>query len=513
MGRFMEAMVVCKKGMKAHPNLPSPRVLLARVYLGQGKDKKALEEAVAALQIAPADKATLRFVGDLQLKTGEADAGKANLLKAFDADPSDAETQARARPVEARAARSRSRPSLRPSGSRSRLPAPAAPAGVPMAGPGARQIETVAPMRARVPNVGPPVITPGPGTAAPAPARTMSSGGMPAARAAAGSGPRLPGRTARPAPGRAAAAALRDRRRGRGRRRRPPVAPQGRRQPALEGDVPRHRAAAPAADRRVLRLRHLQREEAARGEPAAEDRDRRAQARQLRVVREGDRRRRGRARQGSEQHRRPRLPRLRVHDSVRRARPRQRARHGPAAHPGGGVGRSERGLQLLPLRRAGAAEGVRQEDPRGGEGPRGPRRPVRGAGEEERHALPHARDAPDERRRPREGAREPAGGAGQVSRRPAHLRRARQPLPAPGRELARGGELRPGAPLREGPPRLAARRLDAPAREGRPELRPGGARAEPAAQGRDPAVAAPGRDGPDGARAAHLAREPGRARP
>ena len=26
MGRFMEAMVVCKKGVKAHPNRPDPRV-------------------------------------------------------------------------------------------------------------------------------------------------------------------------------------------------------------------------------------------------------------------------------------------------------------------------------------------------------------------------------------------------------------------------------------------------------------------------------------------------------
>ena len=38
MGRFMEAMVVCKKGVKAHPDDPAARVLLARVYADQGKD-------------------------------------------------------------------------------------------------------------------------------------------------------------------------------------------------------------------------------------------------------------------------------------------------------------------------------------------------------------------------------------------------------------------------------------------------------------------------------------------
>ncbi|MHB8876939.1 MAG: tetratricopeptide repeat protein, partial [Myxococcaceae bacterium] len=94
MGRFMEAMVVCKKGVKAHPTVCDPRVLLARVYAEQGKDKKALEELAGAAQVSPTDKTVLRMTGALQLKTGEADAGKANLLKAFEADPADAETKA-----------------------------------------------------------------------------------------------------------------------------------------------------------------------------------------------------------------------------------------------------------------------------------------------------------------------------------------------------------------------------------------------------------------------------------
>jgi len=94
MGRFMEAMVVCKKGVKAHPNLADPRVLLARVYSDQGKDKKAIEELQGALQVAPQDKQVLRLLGALQLKNGENDAGKANLLKAYEAAPADEETRA-----------------------------------------------------------------------------------------------------------------------------------------------------------------------------------------------------------------------------------------------------------------------------------------------------------------------------------------------------------------------------------------------------------------------------------
>lgn len=92
MGRFMEAMVVCKKGVKAHPSIPDPRVLLARVYAEQGKDKKAIEELTGALQVSPTDKVALRMMGSLQIKGGDTQPGKDNLLKAFEADPQDAET-------------------------------------------------------------------------------------------------------------------------------------------------------------------------------------------------------------------------------------------------------------------------------------------------------------------------------------------------------------------------------------------------------------------------------------
>jgi cellulose synthase operon protein C len=94
MGRFMEAMVVCKKGVKAHPNRPDARVLLARVYADQGKDKKAIEELQAALAVAPEDRTILRQLGALQMKTADVAAGRPNLLKAWEIAPTDAETLA-----------------------------------------------------------------------------------------------------------------------------------------------------------------------------------------------------------------------------------------------------------------------------------------------------------------------------------------------------------------------------------------------------------------------------------
>ncbi|HET6923650.1 MAG TPA: tetratricopeptide repeat protein [Anaeromyxobacteraceae bacterium] len=92
LGRFMEAMVVCKKGVKAHPANPAARVLLARVYAEQGKDRKALEEAQGALQEHPGDVGANRMAGVLHLKLGEREAGEEALRRAAGLAPGDPET-------------------------------------------------------------------------------------------------------------------------------------------------------------------------------------------------------------------------------------------------------------------------------------------------------------------------------------------------------------------------------------------------------------------------------------
>jgi tetratricopeptide (TPR) repeat protein len=92
MGRFMEAMVVCKKGVKAYPGDPAPRVLLARIYEAQGKERKALEELAAALAAKPEDIAANRMKGILLLKVGEKEPGVLTLRKAWESAPNDPET-------------------------------------------------------------------------------------------------------------------------------------------------------------------------------------------------------------------------------------------------------------------------------------------------------------------------------------------------------------------------------------------------------------------------------------
>jgi cellulose synthase operon protein C len=92
-GRFMEAMVVCKKGVKAHPDDPSARVLLARVYADQGKDRKALDELQAILAAYPTFAAANRMAGVLHLRVGDREQGEAALRRAADAAPDDPEVR------------------------------------------------------------------------------------------------------------------------------------------------------------------------------------------------------------------------------------------------------------------------------------------------------------------------------------------------------------------------------------------------------------------------------------
>jgi cellulose synthase operon protein C len=88
-GRFMEAMVVCKKGVKAHPNDPAAKVLLARVYADQGKDRKALDELQAILAAYPGFAAANRMAGVLHIRLGERELGETALRRAAEAAPDD----------------------------------------------------------------------------------------------------------------------------------------------------------------------------------------------------------------------------------------------------------------------------------------------------------------------------------------------------------------------------------------------------------------------------------------
>ncbi|RMG16559.1 MAG: hypothetical protein D6729_10585 [Deltaproteobacteria bacterium] len=89
LGRFMEAMVVCKKGVKGHPEDPAAHCLLAKVYARQSKHKKALDELARALEIDAACGPAHALKAEILLEQGEMDAGAEHLKRAADAMPDD----------------------------------------------------------------------------------------------------------------------------------------------------------------------------------------------------------------------------------------------------------------------------------------------------------------------------------------------------------------------------------------------------------------------------------------
>ncbi len=91
LSRFMEAMIVAKKGAKARPTEAGPHVLLARIYAVQNKDPKALEELQAALQVQPKDLDALKLQAQLFFKGGQTGPGAEALAKAIAIAPADAE--------------------------------------------------------------------------------------------------------------------------------------------------------------------------------------------------------------------------------------------------------------------------------------------------------------------------------------------------------------------------------------------------------------------------------------
>lgn len=92
LGRFMEAMVVCKKGVKAHPDKAAPHILLARIYAEQNKDKKAIEELKLAVGLESENIEALRLLAAQSFKAGINAEGTEYLSKAIALDPTDTDT-------------------------------------------------------------------------------------------------------------------------------------------------------------------------------------------------------------------------------------------------------------------------------------------------------------------------------------------------------------------------------------------------------------------------------------
>ncbi len=86
-GRFMEAMVVCKKGIKSKPECLDGRLLLTRIYTEQGKLPKAQIELDKLLADYPEHVPGLIFKAGLLDKQGDGDAAVEAYKQALELDP------------------------------------------------------------------------------------------------------------------------------------------------------------------------------------------------------------------------------------------------------------------------------------------------------------------------------------------------------------------------------------------------------------------------------------------
>lgn len=85
--RYMEAMVVCKKGIKNAPTDARGRVLLARVYLDQGKLPKAEQELQQVMVEFPGNPSGLELMGRILMEQGKRPEAAGYLQQALAADP------------------------------------------------------------------------------------------------------------------------------------------------------------------------------------------------------------------------------------------------------------------------------------------------------------------------------------------------------------------------------------------------------------------------------------------
>jgi tetratricopeptide (TPR) repeat protein len=89
LGRFVEAMVVAKKGIKHHPELAAGRMILTRIYIDQAKHKKAIEELEQLIRSQPSHPDAFRVLGEIHLKLGRREEGIRSLKKTLDLNPTD----------------------------------------------------------------------------------------------------------------------------------------------------------------------------------------------------------------------------------------------------------------------------------------------------------------------------------------------------------------------------------------------------------------------------------------
>lgn len=86
-GRYVEAMVVCKRGIKTHPELAAGRFIMASIYRAQAKHQKAIDELNNLLKMHPNFAEAYELLGEVNEKLGKEDVAIQFFKKALDFNP------------------------------------------------------------------------------------------------------------------------------------------------------------------------------------------------------------------------------------------------------------------------------------------------------------------------------------------------------------------------------------------------------------------------------------------
>ncbi|MGF1509550.1 MAG: tetratricopeptide repeat protein [Myxococcota bacterium] len=86
-GRLMEAMVVCRKGLKTHPKVEVAQVLLARILKAQNKLDRSLTELDKAISAHPKSAPALSLRGEVRLARGDENGAMQDFREVLELDP------------------------------------------------------------------------------------------------------------------------------------------------------------------------------------------------------------------------------------------------------------------------------------------------------------------------------------------------------------------------------------------------------------------------------------------
>jgi len=99
-GRLEEALEICSRGVKLHPNYPTGHVVLGKCLFDMGRQEEALEAFRRVLTLDGENMVALKYVGLIAAAKGEVEEAKEKFQRILALDPDNKEIRTRLRELE-----------------------------------------------------------------------------------------------------------------------------------------------------------------------------------------------------------------------------------------------------------------------------------------------------------------------------------------------------------------------------------------------------------------------------